>query len=417
MLNVNQHSIKVCNVASRNREEVTDFISLQILKYSQQIGTDLQPMKVHERLNENELCEHFLKRVLSTVSKPTSDDGFIEHLKYGDDLDVQDCPSGRESRSSSNNSLNGDSSRDSPVILAGVSAISVVNSRKQTKQESLLKPKAERLSLPKEDTDNVIPRSVVNEGESVSKPSQQPINIGRMKLKEALKKARSEGTLIPPNTMPAIPAKRTKEQKTPSPDMKTRAQKSKSRSKSRSPTSSDDTFEYPELPPEEVEATELSKEPFLRLFGLYTHAFSNYLKTRRMERRRRNCTSTERGDFHYGRLDLFEKQHSRKGNRQFLYSPPATRAKRRRATVITTNGAEPVTAAAAAASASRSFREKVAKTVAATLNSRSDFNEKVCLTCFKKGMSSFSYSVAENGYNFHYKCQINVNLFFPQNIY
>uniref|UniRef100_A0AAG5DJ31 PHD-type domain-containing protein n=1 Tax=Anopheles atroparvus TaxID=41427 RepID=A0AAG5DJ31_ANOAO len=63
-----------------------------------------------------------------------------------------------------------------------------------------------------------------------------------------------------------------------------------------------------ELPPQPCSIAELDQYGFLKHFGLYTIADSDLLKGRKSERKRRSCYSTERKDFHYGRLDYFEQQ-------------------------------------------------------------------------------------------------------------
>ncbi|KFB37546.1 hypothetical protein ZHAS_00004778 [Anopheles sinensis] len=53
---------------------------------------------------------------------------------------------------------------------------------------------------------------------------------------------------------------------------------------------------------------QMDQYAFLRPLGLYTIADSNLLKGRKNERKRRSCYSTERKDYHYGKLDYFEQQ-------------------------------------------------------------------------------------------------------------
>lgn len=77
--------------------------------------------------------------------------------------------------------------------------------------------------------------------------------------------------------------------------------------KSPSPTSSSgDSNDAVELPEEDEEPTTLGKEAFMRVFGLCTQNYYTFLTQRRSERKRRNVTSTEKRDFHYGKLDLYE---------------------------------------------------------------------------------------------------------------
>lgn len=75
------------------------------------------------------------------------------------------------------------------------------------------------------------------------------------------------------------------------------------RTKSPSPTSSSGgSLDAPDLPDEDEEPTTLGKEAFLRVFGLCTLTYHAFLSSRRSERKRRNVTSTEKGDFHYGKI-------------------------------------------------------------------------------------------------------------------
>lgn len=64
---------------------------------------------------------------------------------------------------------------------------------------------------------------------------------------------------------------------------------------------------------------DLGQERFLKYFGLYTPEQVDQLKTRRVSRRRRNCTSNVRKDFHYGQFDV--NYVPVKNNKPMLYSP------------------------------------------------------------------------------------------------
>lgn len=144
---------------------------------------------------------------------------------------------------------------------------------------------------------------------------------------------------------------------------------------SHSPTSSSatslsgDTFCGPDLPEEEEEPTFLGKEPFLRVFGLYTHTYYDYLKMRRSERKRRNCTSTEKRDFHYGKIDILFERQSTKNKRVFLKSTPEprpaiTKAKRKRLDIGATSK-KPKTEPKSNSSSSSSLCDEI----------------KVCISC------------------------------------
>lgn len=70
---------------------------------------------------------------------------------------------------------------------------------------------------------------------------------------------------------------------------------------------------------------DLGQERFLKYFGLYTASQIDQLKTRRVSRRRRNCTSNVRKDFHYGQFDV--NYVPVKNNKPVLYSPVEHRAR------------------------------------------------------------------------------------------
>lgn len=133
---------------------------------------------------------------------------------------------------------------------------------------------------------------------------------------------------------------------------------------------------------DEENPDELGKETFLRMFGLFTPEYTEHLMNRRPQRKRRQCTSTERGDFHYGKFELFERQFAKR-NKQFLYSPPATRAKRR----IGSNGTitqprEPVIMPKRA----RGIKSNASSSSSLSSNGSNNGSEsqRVCLTCYKR---------------------------------
>lgn len=346
---INESGSNNCEAPLKNRKVITEHISLEISKYSHGTDENLRPIKVRERLSVDELNELFLERSIAANGFECIDTSWGDLLVS--DANIS-CSNHHELRSPSNHSLNDEEKALSPIepIERTLSTVKEIEHKKPPVKVAL---------------------------QESSNTSQQSISILHLKLKAALNKARSSGTPVQDEEHVAqLPSFRVKSKYC-----------SKSRSKYRSTISFDDTFVYPELPPEEAEPTELPKEQFLRLFGLYTHTFSDYLKARRLERKRRNCTSTARGDFHYGRLDLFENQYARKGNRQFLYSPPATRAiaKKRRFVIRDNVRTDPVVAAAtAAATAAQAFRDNVFKAASIKSNVQNENKERVCVTCFKQ---------------------------------
>uniref|UniRef100_A0A182Q584 PHD-type domain-containing protein n=1 Tax=Anopheles farauti TaxID=69004 RepID=A0A182Q584_9DIPT len=108
---------------------------------------------------------------------------------------------------------------------------------------------------------------------------------------------------------------------------------------------SSSTEQFPSLPdPGEPSVStpatiyELGQMSYLRYLGLYTPEEAKALKERKRERKRRSCYSTERKDFHYGKLDYYEQQQQyqvaraakRQNKRPILYSPPVAVAKKRK---------------------------------------------------------------------------------------
>lgn len=208
-------------------------------------------------------------------------------------------------------------------------------------QISLLKPKSERLvpHSPKKASDEQSPST-----------SSANLNSRRLNLLQVLNKTKAKNLnldsddKVEKKVEHAVPASDSlpKTNDSPTDDVVlVEPIPSETVIISHSPTSSSatslsgDTFGGPDLPEEEEEPTVLGKEPFLRVFGLYTHTYYDYLKMRRSERKRRNCTSTEKRDFHYGKIDILFERQSTKNKRVFLKSTPEprpaiTKAKRKK---------------------------------------------------------------------------------------
>lgn len=97
----------------------------------------------------------------------------------------------------------------------------------------------------------------------------------------------------------------------------------------RVPMPIEEYFEY-----QPIDIDELEQPVFLKFFGLLTLEESKALATRKTERKRRSCNSTERKDFHYGKIDYYEQQMThitrRRNKRPILYSPPSTRGVKKR---------------------------------------------------------------------------------------
>lgn len=263
-------------------------------------------------------------------------------------------------------------------------------------------------------------------------PIQTPtptMTSSRMNLLQALNKAKKQSltpvsTLPPPPTSVAAQTNKRQTVKTsrnPSPISSDDASSSSSgerrikpkpklpintvvgrrrRSKSPSPSSSSTSFDGPDLPDEDEEPTVLGKEAFMRLFGLCTHTYKAFLTTRRSERKRRNVTSTEKGDFHYGKIDtLFEVspsvfltifntnissiqqyQASKNNKRMLLNSPPATRTLKRKRKTAAIAIVEPPTKKATAKSKSSSGSS------ASSISSTISEEPKMCMSCLASSM-------------------------------
>lgn len=364
-----------------NRQAITDYVTEQIQTYANTCDqTEILPVTVLSRMTKNDL---FNKYVLN-----------IQTVEPNDIVTIQDSDSDEDQDDfmqifNENPNRIKDEQANGELLEVLVSPEDITDSLQAvyqqpyypppSKQQSLLKPKAERLSNPKEE-----------KKENLAAPSNQRISLIRLKLKQALNKAKDEN-----DNKLATPQNAVKP--------KTKAESPEVTSSSQSSNASADNLSDLMEMSDDKESTILGKEAFLRLFGLYTHTYSDYLKTRRSTRKRRNCTSTERGDFHYGRFDLFERQYSNKRNKcQFLYSPPATRAKRQRrvesvvekasvkgSTAATTRPESNTTSntnrsKGIKSNASSSSSLSSAASLASTKSSNNSNVEKVCVSCFKK---------------------------------
>lgn len=320
-----------------DRRKLTDYVSRQISMYAKVCGPNIRPMSVKIRMNADELDRKFITNNSTEELKlKIMPDNDVDHIILLDDRD--------DTNDSGSNDIQSNMESEMMEVLISPEDISVPiesnngpNSayfqqqlKAHQRQESLLKPKAERISLTKEE--RIATKTMPTNRNVQTQQNVQPleaINLSRLKLKQALCKAKDRQK----------PTKQEDRVKSPSPDpVKFIPTESKPitilSSSSASSSSSEDFFETIDWSGDNVAGPTMpTKEPFLRYFGLYTHTHSEYLTKKRTVRKRRMCTSTEHRDFHYGRLDLFEKQYANKRNkRQFLYSPPATRAKKQRRT-------------------------------------------------------------------------------------
>lgn len=388
-----------------DRKQLTDFVSQQISMYARVCGPNIRPIVVERRLTSDELHAKFI------ASNSTSDMKLKMPRQYKNHADNNQIISHNENDDTKD--LNGDDcNTESEVmeVLVSPEEMSVPietnelplpanqkqHQKNHRKQESLLKPKTERISLSNEE---IAVATLPASTECTEKPSTSPqeaINLSRLKLKQALFKAKNDQNASDKNRVKA---------KSPSPKIvgciSNESKPITISSSSQSSSSSEDIFETIDWSSENAAPSVLNKEPFLRYFGLYTHTYSEYLTKRRTARKRRNCTSTEHRDFHYGRLDLFEKQYANKRNiRQFLYSPPATRAKNQRRTA--SDAEAPAIAINTVATnnnvTSRGTKSNASSSSTSSLSTLSNGVPagKVCVTCFKRSKFIQTPSLSSN---------------------
>lgn len=267
----------------------------------------VEPINVKKRLNDNELLERYIysspavsasaiNRVpkLGDANKPEK----LEVLISPNDVVYQNATTAQPLKPQisllkpKSERLVPSSPKNTPDDQSTSTSSANLNSRRLNLLQVLNKTKAKNLNL---DTDDKIDKKI----ENVVSVSETP--------SKANDPATDDVVLVEPTPSETVVI-------------------------SHSPTSSSatslsgDTFgDCPDLPEEEEEPTILGKEPFLRVFGLYTHTYYDYLKMRRSERKRRNCTSTEKRDFHYGKIDILFERQSAKNKRVFLKSTPAPR--------------------------------------------------------------------------------------------
>lgn len=378
-----------------DRQQLTDHVSAEISRYAQVCGPNIRPMSVKRRLTADELNNKFIANNSTADDKqklpsPQDDDSQVISLDDMDDMSMtmSDDPNDDYSWKVESEVMEVLLSPDDiPAAIESNNqqpqqTYSQLNNKAQQKQESLLKPKAERVSLTKEE--RVATTKVTKENARKPSPPAEAINLSRLRLKQALCKAKDANK--------PVEAVRVK---SASPDtVKFVPTESKpitilSSSSSSSSSSSEDFFEAIDWSNENAAPPALSQEPFLRYFGLYSHTYSEYLTKKRSVRKRRMCTSTEHRDFHYGRLDLFEKQYANKRNkRQFLYSPPATRAKKQRRAA--SDAELQSNAVAENGGTGRGIKSNASSSSSLSSTTATTTNAKVCVKCFKRSKFPFA---------------------------
>nr|XP_029710958.1 uncharacterized protein LOC109403483 [Aedes albopictus] len=187
--------------------------------------------------------------------------------------------------------------------------------------------------------------------------------------------------------------------------------------------------------PQPTDIAELEQPVFLKFFGLLTLEASKALATRKTERKRRSCNSTERKDFHYGKIDYYEQQVShiarRRNKRPTLYSPPSTRGVKKRKhfdLIASSTGAGTLRAASAATGTSSSGagqqrdqsgqQQRVGSGTSTSgegpkSSVLAGLENKICIVCNKSG-SPDSLSACVYCCNiYHLRCHSN-SIFNPQ---
>lgn len=300
------------------------------------------------------------------------------------------------------------------------------------------------------DLEKASPVKVEEDDEEDELPELPPtvaIKKSRLNLLQALTKARNQNQNAPEGEVakPSLPRQRATMTKTKSDPLPKRgassgggnaSSDSSPNSRSSTPLSvkaSDDSSSDPVrspieeyVEPQPTDIAELPQPMFLRYFGLLTLDESKALATRKTERKRRSCNSTERKDFHYGKIDYYEQQLShiarrRVNKRPILYSPPATRGVKKRKhfeLIADRTGAGSVKGGGSGSSSSSSGTGvAAARVVTGTAESNklvlADLENKMCIVCNKTG-SPDSLSACVYCCNiYHLKCHSN-SIFNPQ---
>lgn len=432
------------NVSITERERITCYVRDELQHFTRMSsGHELKPTNVQSRLGEDALYRKYL--LLNDVAddETSNSRGHSSRTSVSDELKTEPV-SGQISTSVSG------SDDEKMEILVQPNDVQLIEQRvyngprqKATttttqpfnvfhtkpkinpSKESLLKPMHQRLieendangicivrpeiGLPKKYMEKLQqpakqppPSTPLPEPKQQTQPQTQPqqsqsinpINLVRMRLSAALCKAKDEQSIqnrIKTDSPDTVPSSSS----SPPPVTQTLTVKCSTTPLSSSQSSNDDSpisMEMDSPCQGEVDPSEMEQENFLRLFNLFTPAQTTLILNRRPQRKKRVCTSTERMEYYYGKYELFEKQFKKGSKRQFLYSPPATRAKRRIANnginllakeVITTTAAA-AAAAAATKRTTKGIKSNASSSSSLSSNGSTNYTEKVCLTCYKR---------------------------------
>ncbi|XP_055525552.1 uncharacterized protein LOC129718630 [Wyeomyia smithii] len=179
--------------------------------------------------------------------------------------------------------------------------------------------------------------------------------------------------------------------------------------------------EYIEPQPNDI--YELEQPVFLKFFGLLTLEESKALATRKTERKRRSCNSTERKDFHYGKIDYYEQQMHhitrRRNKRPILYSPPATRGVKKREhfeNIASSTGAGTIRSGSGSSGSSSASSTTAAPASTARVGDKlvlTELENKICIVCSKSGSSDTLSACVYCCNIYHLRCHSN-SIFNPQ---
>lgn len=348
--------------STTDREKLTNQIRDELLHYANN-ANDIRPKNVQKRSNVNELYAKFYSSRENSVESNISTEIKDEPINDGMNVVMQpQIEIGLQTKPQWSQAMKKYSARKSIEITTV----------KQNPQ-SLLKPVDERsVELSKMPSQRRILEPL--EPIIITPPQEeQPPELikGRFNLRQALAKAAAKDD---PKPLPEISIS-TKSPETvpfiPSPKSATTI----------SSASNSSTDEIDGLKDDE-KLEDIGQERFLGFFGLCTESQFEYLKNRRPLRKKRHCTSAERRDYHNnGKYKLYEEQFLKRGRRQFLYSPPATRAKKRVASVA-------VDKQDSKAPLKKEFviipkRPKPVATKTPPTISQTDIDDKVCVSCYK----------------------------------
>lgn len=420
------------NVSIAERERITCYVRDELENFKRVTkGGEIKPINVQHRLNEDALYRKYMLAVndatadellnsrghssRTSVSEEPKSESLSEQISTSvsgsDDekMEILVQPNA-EQYIEQQRVYNGPRQKTSKQATANPSfPIIQPTLKKNPSKQSLLKPMHQRiieendangicvvrpeigltkkhveLKLQQQKKQAAPPAPAPPKDESRPQQSVNPINLVRMRLSAALCKAKDEQSQQ--NRIQTESPETTASSSSP-PVTETLTVKCSPTPLSSSQSSNDSSPASTEMESVcEVDPSEMEQDKFLGLFNLFTPTKMAYMINRRPQRKKRVCTSTERMDYYYGKYDLFEKQFTKRNKRQFLYSPPATRAKRR----IASNGVNALSkdvikaAAAATKRNNKGMKSNASSSSSLSSNASTNLTEKVCVTCYKR---------------------------------